>query len=64
MWNERDTFSIVFINRLTVRSILLHLRENVRVYSASAVVSRATLTGGGMGLTVQQTPLKVKMAVL
>jgi len=46
-----------------LRPIFLHLRENVRVYSASAVVSRATLMGD-MGRTVQQTLLKVKMAVL
>ena len=40
--------------------MLPHMRGNIRVYSASAVVSRATLMGD-TGPKVQQTLLKVKM---
>ena len=46
-----------------LRPMLPHMRGNIRVYSAFAVVSRATLMGG-TAPTVQQTLLKVKMAVL
>ena len=46
-----------------LRLMLPHMRGNIRVYSASTVVSRATLMGG-TGPTVQQILLKVKMAVL